>query len=313
MKKNVPGKPPLSVYVRNNYWLYIMMIPALVYIIGYKFAPLFGLVIAFKDFNIFMGDTILDSILQSPWVGLQHFTSLFGNPDFLQVFGNTLVISLYKIVVLFPVPIIIAILLNEAGGRVFKKIVQTAIYLPHFLSWVVVYGIFYSLLSNDGIVNNLFALLGRTKIAFFMDTSLFRGLLIATDGWKEAGWNAIVYLAAITGINSELYEAAAIDGAGRFRQIIHVTIPEILPVIALMLIMRVGKILEAGFEQVLVMYNPTVYKTGDIIQTYIYRIGIGQMNYSMATAFGLFDSVIAFILVVSSNFACKKMLGKSIW
>jgi putative aldouronate transport system permease protein len=290
-----------------------MMIPALVYIIGYKFAPLFGLVIAFKDFNIFMGDTILDSILQSPWVGLQHFTSLFGNPDFLQVFGNTLVISLYKIVVLFPVPIIIAILLNEAGGRVFKKIVQTAIYLPHFLSWVVVYGIFYSLLSNDGIVNNLFALLGRTKIAFFMDTSLFRGLLIATDGWKEAGWNAIVYLAAITGINSELYEAAAIDGAGRFRQIIHVTIPEILPVIALMLIMRVGKILEAGFEQVLVMYNPTVYKTGDIIQTYIYRIGIGQMNYSMATAFGLFDSVIAFILVVSSNFACKKMLGKSIW
>jgi putative aldouronate transport system permease protein len=290
-----------------------MMIPALAYIIGYKFVPLFGLVIAFKDFSIFLGDTILESILQSPWVGLRHFTNLFGKPDFLQVFGNTLIISFYKIIILFPMPVAIAILLNELGGRLFKRTVQTVIYLPHFLSWVVVFGIFYSLLSSDGIINTLLNALGGKRVLFFMNMSLFRGLLVVTDGWKEAGWGTVVYLAAITGINEELYEAAAIDGANRFKRIMHITIPEIMPVIALMLIMRVGKILEAGFEQVLIMYNPTVYKVGDIIQTYIYRIGIGQMNYSQATAFGLFDSVVAFILVVSSNLACRKMLGKSIW
>jgi putative aldouronate transport system permease protein len=300
-------------YIRNNYWYYLMMIPALTYIIGYKFVPLFGLIIAFKDFSIFLGDTILDSILQSPWVGLHHFTNLFGKPDFLRVFSNTLIISLYKIIILFPIPVAIAILLNELGGQIFKRTVQTVIYLPHFLSWVVVFGIFYSLLSSDGIINTLLNSLGGKRILFFMDMSLFRGLLVVTDGWKEAGWGTVVYLAAITGINEELYEAAAIDGANRFKRIIHITIPEIMPVIALMLIMRVGKILEAGFEQVLIMYNPTVYQVGDIIQTYIYRIGIGQMNYSQATAFGLFDSIVAFILVVSSNMACKKMLGKSIW
>jgi putative aldouronate transport system permease protein len=299
--------------LRNNYWYYLMMIPALAYIIGYKFVPLFGLIIGFKDFSIFLGDTILDSILQSPWAGLRHFTNLFGKPDFLQVFGNTLIISVYKIIILFPIPVAIAIFLNELGGRFFKRTVQTVIYLPHFLSWVVVFGIFYSLLSSDGIINTLLTSLGGKRVLFFMDMSLFRGLLVVTDGWKEAGWGTVVYLAAITGINEELYEAAAIDGASRFKRIMHITIPEIMPVIALMLIMRVGKILEAGFEQVLVMYNPTVYKVGDIIQTYIYRIGIGQMNYSQATAFGLFDSAVAFILVVSSNLACRKMLGKSIW
>lgn len=301
------------VFARNNISLYLMLVPAFLYIFIYKFAPLFGLTIAFKNFSLFNGDGIFAAILNSPWVGFKHFRTVFESRDFLKVLSNTLIISAYKLFLLFPYPVLLALLLNELRVRRFKRTVQTLIYMPHFLSWVVVFGLFFLMLSNDGLVNRLLASMGFEKMQFFLDTRLFRGLLVFSAGWKESGWDTVVYMAAITGISQEMYEAATLDGCGRFEKIWYVTLPSILPVISLMFIMRLGKILNAGYEQVLIMYNPMVYDVADILETYVYRMGIGKMNYSLATAVGLFQSVVAFMLVVSSNSASKKLLGKSIW
>ena len=227
--------------------------------------------------------------------------------------SNTLIISLYKIVFLFPLPIILAILINEIGNIHFKKGIQTLLYMPHFLSWVIVGGLFVSILSADGVVNRALGYMGFESVRFFMDKSIFRGLLVVTAGWKESGWSAIIYLAAIVSLDTQIYEAAIVDGANKFQQIIYVTIPGIVPTIVLMFILRIGHILEAGFEQILVMYNPTVYKVADIIQTYVYRIGLGQMDFSLGSVVGLFDSVVAFILIVSANYVCRKTLDRSIW
>ncbi|MFA6508525.1 MAG: ABC transporter permease subunit [Treponemataceae bacterium] len=300
-------------YFLGNYELYLMSLPGLLFLCVYKFLPLYGLTLAFKQFNIFGGQTLLDSIAKSPWVGFFHFERLFSKPEFLRVLGNTLIISSYKIFFLFPLPILLALLLNEVRNRFFKRTIQTLIYIPHFLSWVVVFGLFYSLLGSYGIVNNLLRVAGIEPVRFFMDTSLFRGILVFTEGWKDVGWSTIVYLAALTAIDPELYEAAVVDGANRFRQITAITIPGIIPVVSLMLILRVGKILEAGSEQVLAMYNPSVYDVGDIIETYVYRIGLGQMDFSLGTALGLFNSVVAFLLIFFSNAFSRRLLGKSIW
>lgn len=300
-------------FLKAHYQMYILLLPGLLFLIIFKFLPLYGLVISFKDFQLLIGDNILDSIVKSPWVGFRNFERIFGSPDFIKVFMNTLVISIYKIVFLFPIPIIVSILLNELNTVSMKKIIQTVVYLPHFLSWIVVFGLFFTLLGNDGVINNILAQLGIEKVNFFTDKALFRPLIVFTDGWKEVGWNCIVYLAAITSINTELYEAAVVDGASKFRQIWHITLPGILPVIILMLILRVGNILNAGFEQILAMYNPAVYDVADIIDTYVYRKGLGQMDYSLGTAMGLFNSVIAFILITSSNFISGKFTGKGIW
>ncbi len=226
---------------------------------------------------------------------------------------NTLCINFLKIIWLFPIPILSAILLNEIRKAKTKKILTTAIYVPYFFSWVIIYGIFYSLLGSYGIVNSLLSSLGFDRIQFFTDTSVFRSVLVFTEGWKETGYNTIIYLAAITSIDTTLYEAARIDGASKIQQIIHVTLPGLLPTIVLMLILKVGYILDTGFEQVLIFYNPAVYDVADIIQTYVYRIGLGQANFSLATALGLFNSVVAFILVFSANTVSRRLLGRSIW
>ena len=226
---------------------------------------------------------------------------------------NTLEINGLKILILFPIPICAAILLNEIRNQFYKKMLTTAIYIPYFFSWVVIYGIFYSLLGSYGIVNTVLAKLGMDRVQFFTDPHVFRGVLVFTEGWKEVGYNTIIYLAAITGIDPTLYEAARIDGANKWQQIWHVTLPGLLPTIVLMLILKVGYILNTGFEQVLIFYNPAVYDVADIIQTYVYRIGLGQANFSLATALGLFNAVIAFILVVGANTVSKKVLGRSIW
>lgn len=294
--------------MKKNYDLYILLIPGLLFLIIFKYTPIYGLVIAFQDFNIFAG------ISGSPWVGLQHFQKLIGNEDFYRVFTNTLLISFYKIVFLFPFPIFVAIVLNEVRVMVFKRIVQTVIYLPHFLSWVIIGGLFANILSpSSGLVNDFIKLFGAEPIAFLMDNRFFRSVLVFTAGWKEAGWSAIVYIAAIAGIDQELYDAARVDGAGRIRMIRHVTIPGIMPTIVLMFILRLGNILQAGTEQVLIMYNPTVYKVADIIGTYVYRMGIGKMDYSFSTAVGLFNSVVGFIFVMIGNALSKKYLQRSIW
>ncbi|GIO44143.1 ABC transporter permease [Paenibacillus apis] len=294
--------------IRRNYDLYLLLIPGLVFLVIFKYTPIYGLVIAFQNFNIFKG------IGGSEWVGLQQFERLFHSADFGLIMANTLLISLYKIVFLFPIPIIIAVLLNEVGRMWFKRSIQTIIYLPHFLSWVVIAGLFVNILSpSTGIVNSIIGWFGGEPVNFFMDNHYFRSVLVATAGWKETGWNAIIFIAAIAGLDPELYEAARLDGASRVRQMLHITLPGISTTIVLMLILRIGGVLEAGTEQILLMYNPTVYETGDVIGTYIYRMGLTSMEYSFSTAVGLFESVIGFILVIGGNQLSKRITGKSIW
>lgn len=301
------------VYVRHHPMMYLMLLPGLFFLFIYKLLPLYGILIAFKDYNIFLGKNPIDAIAQSPWVGFTHFERLFASTQFLKVLSNTLIINGLKIVWLFPIPIICAILLNEIRRSTYRKFAQTAIYMPYFFSWVVIFGIFYSLFGSYGIVNTAVTALGGTRIGFFTDTGIFRSVLVFTEGWKEVGYNTVIYLAAITGIDTTLYEAARVDGAGKLRQIWSITMPGLLPTIVLMLILKVGHILETGFEQVLVFYNPAVYDVADIIQTYVYRIGIGQMDFPLSTALGLFNSVVAFILIVGANAVSRKLLNRSIW
>lgn len=301
------------VYVKQHPMMYLMLIPGLFFLVVYKFAPLYGILIAFKDYNIFLGKNPIEAIGLSEWAGLRHFQKLFGSSQFIKVLRNTLVINGLKIMCLFPIPIICAILLNEIRNKTYRKFTQTAIYAPYFFSWVVIFGVFYSLFGSYGVVNSLLTALGGSKIGFFTDTKVFRWVLVFTEGWKETGYNTVIYLAAITGIDVVLYEAARIDGASKWRQIWHITLPEILPTIVLMLILKVGYILDTGFEQVLVFYNPAVYEVADIIQTYVYRLGIGQMDFPLSTALGLFNSVVAFVLIVGANAISRKLLNRSIW
>lgn len=290
-----------------------MSIPGLMYVIGYKFLPMVGLTLAFKDYDMFLGNGLLYSLLKSPWVGLEHFQRIFYSEDFWQLLSKTLIISITKILIFFPLPIIMAILMNELYSIRFKRGVQTLIYLPHFLSWVIIHGIFSTLLSNTEVVNTFLNSLGYGKVFFYTDQSIFRGLLIFTEGWKETGWSAIVYLAALTSIDPQLYEAATVDGANRLQRMYNITLPGLLPIISLMLLLRVGSILAAGTEHILVMYNPSVYPVADVLQTYIYRVGLGKLDFSTGTALGLFESIIGFTLTVSCNGLSKKLFGRSLW
>lgn len=300
-------------YLKHHPMMLIMLIPGLFFLCLYKFWPLYGLTMAFKDYNIFAGANPIDAIAKSPWVGFMWFERLFASSQFVKVLRNTLVINFMKILFLFPIPILCAIFLNEIRTRSFKKTLTTAIYMPYFFSWIVIYGIFFSLLGSYGIVNTFLVKIGLERVRFFTNQNVFRGLLVFTEGWKEIGYNTIIYVAAIAAIDETLYEAARIDGASKLQQVFHITIPGILPTIVLMLILKVGYILDTGFEQVLVFYNPSVYDKADIIQTYVYRIGLGQANFSLATALGLFNAIVAFILVVGANTVSKKTLGRSIW
>lgn len=294
--------------IRKNWDLYILLIPGLLFLLIFKYAPMYGVTIAFQDFNIFKG------IGGSEWVGLANFKKLIYSDEFYRVFFNTLIISLYKIIINFPMPIIIALLLNEINCMVYKKTVQTIIYMPHFLSWIIVGGIFTTILSpSSGLVNQLIKAFGGESISFMMSNEWFRSILVLSAAWKEVGWGAIIYIAAIAGIDQDIYEAASIDGAGRVRKMISITLPGLSPTIILMLILRLGSVLEAGTEQILTMYNSVVYETGDVIGTYVYRMGLGKMEYSFSTAVGLFNSVVGFILIALGNFTSRKLLGKSIW
>lgn len=303
----------LGSYLRQHWVLYLMLIPGLFFLFIYKLLPLWGLQIAFKDYKLFAAETPWKAITESAWVGMKHFNKLFGSSQFEKVLRNTLEINFLKILWLFPIPILCAILLNEIRHAFYQKLCQTLIYVPYFFSWVLIFGIFYSLLGSYGIVNSVIASMGGERINFFGDQSVFRSILVFTEGWKEVGYNTVIYLAAITGIDITLYEAAKVDGANKFRQIWHITLPGLLPTIILMLIMKVGYILTTGFEQVLVFYSAPVYDVADIIETYVYRIGLGQADFSLATALGLFNAVIAFILIVGANTVSKKTLGRSIW
>ncbi|WP_020619309.1 ABC transporter permease [Paenibacillus daejeonensis] len=290
------------------YDLILMSIPGLIFLLVFKYAPMYGVIIAFKDYNLVKG------VFGSAWVGLEHFYNLFAFNEFPRVIRNTLVISLMKLVFGFPAPIVLALLLNEIRHMVFKRTIQTITYIPHFISWVVVGGIFMDLLSpGSGIVNRIIVALGGQPIFFMGDGWWFRGVLVFSDVWKEAGWGAIIYLAAILGINSELYQAATVDGASKWRQIWHVTLPGIRATIIVILLLRIGNLLDVGMEQVLMMYNPSVYEMADIIDTYVYRIGLGELRFSFTTAAGLFKSVVGCVLLILANAFARRIGEEGIY
>ncbi|WP_135548880.1 ABC transporter permease [Paenibacillus cymbidii] len=293
--------------LRRHYWLYLLLLPSLLYFVLFHFAPYYGLSIAFKDFSPVRG------IAASPWVGWKHFAAIFADPDFFRLLRNTLFISLYKLLFGFPVPIVFALLLNEVRLAAFKRTIQTVTYFPHFLSWVVYGGIVTAFLTPSGVINSLLKALELDAVNFLADHRYFRPIIIVTNILKEFGWSAIIYLAALAGVNPELYQSARVDGANRLQQLVHVTLPGIMPTVTLMFIISLSHILDAGFEQIYVMLNPAVYAVGDIIDTYVYRLGLERGQFSIATAVGLFKGVIGFVLIVTANTLLKKLGQRTIW
>lgn len=287
---------------------YIMLIPGLLFFLVFCYGPMYGLIIAFQDYYPLKG------ISGSEFVGLKHFKALFSDPFFLTVLKNTLIISFYKLLIGFPAPILLCLALNEIKNVKFKKVVQSVSYLPHFVSWVVVSGIIIEFLSpSRGPINILLQNLGFDSIFFLAEAKYFRGVLVLSDVWKGIGWGSIVYLAAVTGVDPALYEAADMDGAGRIKKIIHITLPALVPIITVMLIMQSGKILNDSFEQVYNFLTPSTYSVGDVISTFVYRMGIQNMQYSFTTAVDLFKNIISFILVILTNYIARKTNDYALW
>ncbi len=277
-----------------------MILPGIIFYVVFKYIPLFGSVIAFQDYQIFKG------IWGSPWVGLENFRFLFSYQDFFLVLRNTATIAFYQLVFSFPAPIILALLFNEVRILLAKKTLQSLFYLPHFLSWVVVGGIVFELLSTQGIVNAILGFFDIEPILFMQEEKYFRTIVVLSGIWKEIGWGTIIYLAAIAGINPNLYEAALVDGASRWKQTIHITIPMLFPTILVLFLLNIGNFLELGFDQIFNLLTPMTYSVGDIIETYVYRAGVLQGQYSMTTAIGLFQSVIGFALLWIFNRLARK-------
>jgi len=294
-------------YWRNRY-LVLLLLPAVVYFLIFCYGPMPGIIMAFKNYSFRLG------ILKSPWIGFANFKLLFSMKSFGEVFGNTLIISLYKILAGFPAPIIFALLLNEVRQERFKKTIQTISYLPHFVSWVVLGGLFMQFLSpSTGPINVVLKSLGLDPVFFLGDVNWFRSVLVSTAVWKGFGWGSIVYLASISSISPTLYEAADMDGAGRFSKMWNITLPEMIPVITIMLIFSVGGIVGDDFDQIFNLYNEAVYSVGDVLGTYIYRMGLIDMKYSLSTAVGLFRNVISFALVIFANMVAKRINEYGIW
>ncbi|MDD6174294.1 MAG: ABC transporter permease subunit [Firmicutes bacterium] len=293
---------------KKNYDIFLLFVPVLLWYLIFCYLPMYGIVIAFQDFKL------ADGILGSQWIGFENFKKLFRSPSFLRVFRNSVEISLLRIIFGFPLPILLALMLNEVRNKAFKKVSQTISYLPHFLSWVVLAGVFTQILSpSTGIVNRLLNAIGIESIYFMGDPQWFRFTLIATGIWQSVGWGSIIYIAAITSIDSQMYEAAVIDGANRFQQIIKITLPSIAPVITIQLILTSGSIINAGFDQIFNMYNDSVMKVSDIIDTFVYRKGLAEMQFSFSTAVGLFKNVISFAMVIITNAISKRVNDNGIW
>lgn len=287
--------------LRRDKFLYLLMLPGLIFFILFKYVPMWGIVTAFQDYSPYLG------VWQSKWVGFEHFTRLFSNPDFVKLLRNTTMISLMSLLFFFPMPIVLSLLLNEVQNMVFKRVLQSIVYLPHFLSWVIIAGITFLLFSQtSGIVNLLLASYGKDKVDFLTNADMFWWLLTAQAIWKDTGWGTIIFLAAIAGIDPQLYEAAKIDGANRFRQVWHITLPAIRSVILILFILRLGHIMDVGFEQVFLMMNGAVSDVADVFETYVYRMGIQSGQFSYSTAVGLFKSVIGLTLVIAANRVAKR-------
>ena len=288
--------------ILNHRYYYLLLLPAVIYYIIFSYIPMGGIVVAFQDYNVFKG------ISGSEWVGLRWFNQLFGSSDFFEVLRNTVLISVYTLLLTFPAPIIFALMLNECKGIGFKRIIQTVSYLPHFISWSVVAGLIVTMLSPSvGIVNQVIKALGYEPIYFMAEPDYIRGIMVLSSLWKGLGWATIIYLAALTGIPVELYESVILDGANKLQQTIHITIPGISHIIIMTLIFAISGLFNVGFEQAYNLVIPATFETGQVISTYVYRIGVRNMQYSFSTAVGLAQSIVGMFLLISANKIAKKI------
>lgn len=307
-ESRVQASPPISMTkkrfarIKPFVPLYLLFLPVLAYYLIFHYAPMVGLIIAFKNYNF------MDGIFHSNWAGLSHFKRFMMSGDFWTVMKNTLMIAVYRLIFGFPAPIIFALLVYELRFTGAKRIIQTISYLPHFLSWVVVYALTYNFFGETGIINTVITFFGGETVPFLGSTSYFRGLFVGSSIWKEIGWSGIIYLAALTRVDTDLYEAAGLDGANRWHRMWHITLPGIRTIVSIMLLMSLGNILTVSFEQIVVMYNQVVSPVAEVIDYYIYRVGLQSgNNFSYATAVGLFRSVLGLIIVLTANWFAKKL------
>lgn len=291
----------------RNWALYALMIPVILFYIAFCYKPMYGAIIAFKDFDPTLG------IMGSPWVGFENFTDFFNSTDFVRVLRNTIKISVLNIICGFPAPIILALLINELEQKRFAKFVQTVTYMPHFISLVVVCGLIKDFVSDSGVITSFLGMFGFPQVNMLQQPNMFVPIYIISGIWQEIGWGSIIYLAALAGVDQELYEAASIDGAGRLRQTWSVTLPGIMPTIVTMFILRLGSIMNIGFEKIILLYNSLTYETADVISSFVYRKGIIDSDYGFSTAVGLFNSVINFALIMISNTISRKVNDTSLW
>ena len=298
----------LNDHLRREWQLYLMLIPTIVWLVIFLYKPMYGLQIAFKDYSLFRG------VAGSPWIGIEHFQTLFGNDQFIRALRNTLVISFYNLLFGFPMPILLALMFNEVLNQTFKKTAQTIVYLPHFISSVIIAGIVITAFSpSAGIVNTALSWFGIDSVYFLTKPEWFRPIFIGTGIWQEAGFQSIVYLAAIAGVSPTLYESAVVDGASRWQMMWKITIPSIMTTIIIMLIIRIGNILEVSFEMIILLYQPATYETADVVNTFIYRQGLQGGQYDFAAAAGLFNAVMAFVLVMAANTISRRYSRTSLW
>ena len=291
----------------RNRSLYLLMLPPILFYVLFHYKPMYGVLIAFKDYAPRLG------VWKSPWVGFKHFSRFFNGIYFKRVVRNTLLINLYNLIFGFPAPIILALLLNEIRCRRFKNMVQTITYMPHFISLIIITGMLKDFCASNGLFNDVVAFFGGSRASLLQNPRLYRTIYVGSGIWSGIGWVSIIYLAALAGVDSQLYEAAAIDGAGKWKQMIHVTLPSIAPTIITMFILRVGHLMSMGYEKTLLLYNDATYEVGDVIATYSYRMGLGDQQWSYAAAIGLFNSVINIILLLITNRLSKKLSETSLW
>lgn len=295
-------------HLRREWQIYAMLVPTIIWFLVFLYKPMYGLQIAFKDYSIFRG------VANSPWVGLEHFHTLFSNDQFIRAVKNTITISFYNLVFGFPAPIILALMFNEVLNATYKRSAQTIVYLPHFISSVIIAGIVITAFSpTAGIINTLLGWFGLDPVYFLTKPEWFRPIFVGTGIWQEAGFGSIVFLAAIAGVNPSLYESAVVDGANRWQMMWKITIPSILPTILIMLIIRIGSVMEVSFELVILLYQPSTYETADVVNTWVYRQGLQSGQYDLAAAAGLFNAVVAFVLVMTANTLSRRFSRTSLW
>ena len=293
--------------MQRNWSLYLLAVPVIIYFILFSYKPMYGALIAFKNYSPGRGFS------GSPWVGFVHFVRFFNSPYFVRLIRNTFLISFYGLVFGFPAPIILALLLNEVRHSPFKRVIQTITYLPHFISMIVIAGMITDFCLSTGLFNDIAVFFGGQRLSLLQQPNLYRPIYITSDIWQHIGWGTIIYLSALSAIDPQLYEAAMIDGAGRFRQLFAVTLPSIAPTIVILLILRIGSLLSVGYEKTLLLYNAATYETADIISTYVYRVGLLEQNWSYSTAIGLFNSAINFTLLVLANMVSRRVSETSLW